>query len=189
MEDPLADPAPSTIEVAQDLSHDGVEPTDFEEFADWKPVVGVAVIFAFILTIFTIGILRTIGAPHWFDTVVGALYLSSPVIDRDVAETTLAAMLDAVANAPDLPKIIALDALSAEPAARDALMRVTATRGFAVHTFSTGERPMLASGLDTKSYFEAALSASSRKKLRQYRRRLGEKGRLETRHLTAPESV
>jgi CelD/BcsL family acetyltransferase involved in cellulose biosynthesis len=48
---------------------------------------------------------------------------------------------------------------------------------------------MLASGLDAKSYFEAALSASSRKKLRQYRRRLGEKGRLETRHLQAPGAV
>ena len=116
-------------------------------------------------------------------------YLSSPVIDRDVAEITFGAMLDAVANAPDLPKIVALDALSAEPAARDALMRVPAARGYAVHTFTSGERPMLASGLDAKSYFEAALSASSRKKLRQYRRRLGEKGRLETRHLTAPESV
>lgn len=116
-------------------------------------------------------------------------YLSSPVIDRDVAEVTLGAMLDAVANAPDLPKIVALEALSAESAARDALMRVLAARGFAAHMFANGERPMLASGLDAKSYFEAALSASSRKKLRQYRRRLGEKGRLETRRLTAPDAV
>jgi hypothetical protein len=80
MEDPLADQAPPTVEVAQDLSNDAVEPTDFEDFADWKPAVGVAVIFAFMLTIFTIGILRAIGAPHWFDTVVGALYLSSPLM-------------------------------------------------------------------------------------------------------------
>jgi CelD/BcsL family acetyltransferase involved in cellulose biosynthesis len=116
-------------------------------------------------------------------------YLSSPVIDRDMAEVTLAAMVDAVADAPDLPKIIALDALSAEPAAREALMRVMAARGGAVHTFTTSERPMLASGLDAKAYFEAALSASSRKKLRQYRRRLGEKGRLETRRLTASDAV
>ncbi|HWE79593.1 MAG TPA: GNAT family N-acetyltransferase, partial [Pseudolabrys sp.] len=116
-------------------------------------------------------------------------YLSSPVLDRDMAEVTLAAMLDAIASAPDLPKIVALDALSAEPAARDALSRVVQARGSAVHTFATGERPMLASGLDAKSYFEAALSASSRKKLRQYRRRLGEKGRLETRHLTASGDV
>ena len=128
--------------------------------------------------------LRVLRAPP----IVHA-YLSSPVIDRDVAEVTLGAMLDAVANAPDLPKIVALDALSAEPAARDALTRVTAARGFALHTFTSGERPMLASGLDAKAYFEAALSASSRKKLRQYRRRLGEKGRLETRHLTAPDAV
>jgi CelD/BcsL family acetyltransferase involved in cellulose biosynthesis len=116
-------------------------------------------------------------------------YLSSPVVGRDVAETTLAAMLKAVANTPDLPKIIALDALSAEPAAYEMLLRVAASGDCAVHTFASGERPMLASGLDAKSYFEAALSASSRKKLRQYRRRLAEKGQLKTRHLTAPDDV
>ena len=80
MEDSFADQATLAVEVDQDLSGGEVEPTDLEEFADWKPIVGVAVIFAFILTIFTIGILRAIGAPHWFDTVVGALYLSSPLM-------------------------------------------------------------------------------------------------------------
>ena len=162
---------------------------DLVALAAWQPAAGGPRLAG--LWVFSIGRpnrsplpIRVLRAPP-----IDHAYLSSPVIDRDVAEITFGAMLDAVANAPDLPKIVALDALSAEPAARDALMRVPAARGYAVHTFTSGERPMLASGLDAKSYFEAALSASSRKKLRQYRRRLGEKGRLETRHLTAPESV
>ena len=139
----------------------------------------------------------SVGRPHRSPLPIKVLrappithaYLSSPVIDRDAVDVTLGAMLDAVANTPDLPKIIALDALSAEPAARDALARVAAASDSAVHVFAGGERPMLASGLDAKAYFEAALSASSRKKLRQYRRRLAEKGRLETRWFSTPDSV
>ena len=162
---------------------------DLVALAAWQPAAGGPRLAG--LWVFSIGRashsplpIRVLRAP-----AITHAYLSSPVVDRDVAEVTLAAMLDAVANAPDLPKIMALDALSAEPAARDALMRVTAAGGFAVHSFAESERPMLASGLDAKSYFEAALSASSRKKLRQYRRRLGEKGQLATRHLTAPDDV
>jgi len=157
--------------------------------AAWQPAAGgprLAGLWAFSIARPTHsplpnGVLRAPAITH--------AYLSSPVLDRDVAEATLAAMLDAVANAPDLPKIIALDAMSAEPAARETLARVTEAQGFAVRTFATGERPMLASGLDAKSYFEAALSASTRKKLRQYRRRLAEKGGLETRHVTTPDAV
>lgn len=162
---------------------------DLVVLAAWQPAAGGPRLAG--LWVFSIGRpthsplpIRVLRAP-----AITHAYLSSPVIDRDVAEATLAAMVDAVATAPDLPKIIALDALSAEPAACEALARVTQARGLAVRTFATGERPMLASGLDAKSYFEAALSASSRKKLRQYRRRLGEKGRLETRHHTAPDAV
>jgi CelD/BcsL family acetyltransferase involved in cellulose biosynthesis len=162
---------------------------DLVVLAAWRPAAGGPRLAG--LWVFSIGRpshsplpIRMLRAP-----AITHAYLSSPVIDRDVAEQTLAAMLDAIAHAPDLPKIIALDALSAEPAAHEMLMRVTAAGGFAVQTFASGERPMLASGLDAKSYFEAALSSSSRKKLRQYRRRLGEKGQLETRHHTAPDDV
>jgi len=51
------------------------------------------------------------------------------------------------------------------------------------------QRPKLSSDLDPKAYFEQAMSASSRKKLRQHRRRLGEKGVLASVVVTEPHAV
>ena len=48
---------------------------------------------------------------------------------------------------------------------------------------------MLASTLDGKQYMEKALSSSSRKKLRQHRRRLAEKGALESKVVNETEAV
>ena len=105
-------------------------------------------------------------------------YLAAPVIDRGCLDAVLDAMLDAVAARPGLPNVLALEAMSREGATFEALMRVLAKRGSACCRMEARQRPKLASGLDGKSYFEKALSASSRKKLRQLRRRLGEKGRI-----------
>jgi CelD/BcsL family acetyltransferase involved in cellulose biosynthesis len=55
--------------------------------------------------------------------------------------------------------------------------------------FSRSLRPKLASNLDGKAYLEKALSSSSRKKLRQHRRRLAEKGALQSSILTDVEAV
>ena len=116
-------------------------------------------------------------------------YLATPVIDRDALEPTLEAMLTAVANDPRLPNVIALDAMTAEGATMQALARVLALRGSQPCVLVRALRPMLASELDGKRYLEQALSGSSRKKLRQYRRRLGEKGALSYKVLTAPADV
>jgi CelD/BcsL family acetyltransferase involved in cellulose biosynthesis len=48
---------------------------------------------------------------------------------------------------------------------------------------------MLASTLDSKQYLEKALSSSSRKKLRQHRRRLAERGDLESKIITEPDAL
>lgn len=116
-------------------------------------------------------------------------YLATPVIDRAALEPTLEAMLTAIANDPSLPNVVTLDAMTAEGATMQALVRVLAVRGSAPCVLARASRPMLASELDGKRYLEQALSASSRKKLRQYRRRLGEKGALGYRILTAPTDV
>ncbi|MEJ2625907.1 MAG: GNAT family N-acetyltransferase [Pseudolabrys sp.] len=116
-------------------------------------------------------------------------YLATPVIDRDALEPTLEAMLTAIASDPSLPDVVALDAMTARGATLQALARVLAIRGTAPYVLARAARPMLASELDGKRYLEQALSASSRKKLRQYRRRLGEKGALGYRILTAPADV
>jgi hypothetical protein len=105
--------------------------------------------------------------PYW--------HLATPVIDRDWLDETLDAMLDRIADEPNLPKIIALDSMG-DGATMQALSRVLAARGSAPLVLERFNRPKLASALDGKAYLENALSGPSRKKLRQHRRRLSEKG-------------
>jgi CelD/BcsL family acetyltransferase involved in cellulose biosynthesis len=105
-------------------------------------------------------------------------YLATPVIDRHCLEQTLHAMLDRIADDPHLPKIMALDSMATEGATMDALMRVLTARNSAPRMFETFRRPKLASQLDGQTYLASALSSSTRKKLRQHRRRLGEQGTL-----------
>ncbi len=116
-------------------------------------------------------------------------YLATPAIDGELLEETLQAMLDHIAGDPSLPKIMALDAMCEDGATMQALNRVLAARGTATSTLRRFVRPMLVSRLDAKQYLENALSSSSRKKLRQHRRRLAEKGTLELRTITEPEAL
>ena len=116
-------------------------------------------------------------------------YLSAPIIDRDLLEPVCDAFLTFIAGDADLPNIVALDAMGTDTATFAALERVLAARGGAMHIFSRTQRPKLASNLDAKAYFEQAMSASSRKKLRQHRRRLAEKGALASIVITEPQAV
>jgi CelD/BcsL family acetyltransferase involved in cellulose biosynthesis len=116
-------------------------------------------------------------------------YLSAPVVDRDCLDEVLAAMLDHLAAAVSLPSVVALDAMGADTATMQALIRVLEQRGSPMRIFTRSMRPMLDSNLDGKAYLEQALSSSSRKKLRQHRRRLAEKGSLRSAVLTEPQSV
>lgn len=130
----------------------------------------------------------SIGRPHLSVLPITALcgpatdhaYLSAPVIDRDRLDVTLHAMLDAIVEAPDLPKFVALESMSGSGATYDALIRVLTERESRFCQLDGKNRPLLMPGPDSKGYLEKALSNSSRKKLRQHRRRLAEKGRLET---------
>jgi CelD/BcsL family acetyltransferase involved in cellulose biosynthesis len=104
-------------------------------------------------------------------------YLAAPVVDRAYMDETLGALLDHIAAEPSLPKIVALDPIGAD-ATMDALTRVLAARGSPSRIMTQAMRPRLASNLDGKQYLANALSSSSRKKLRQHRRRLAERGAL-----------
>jgi CelD/BcsL family acetyltransferase involved in cellulose biosynthesis len=88
-----------------------------------------------------------------------------------------------------MPKIVALDTMGAEGPTYDALMRVLERRGSAPCVFEAAQRPKLASTLDGKAYLEKALSGSSRKKLRQHRRKLSEKGALTSVVASEPAAV
>lgn len=116
-------------------------------------------------------------------------YLATPVIDRQCLEETLDAMLDVIAEDESLPKVLALDTMGAEGATYDALLRVLAQRDGAVCIFEQSRRPKLISDLDGKAYLEKAVSSSTRKKLRQHRRRLSEKGALTSVVATEPGAV
>ncbi len=130
----------------------------------------------------------SIGKPHLSILPVAALcapvtdhaYLSAPVIDRDRLEHTLHAMLDTIAQAPRFPKLLALESMSGSGRTYQALMRVLAERSSPFCQLDGKNRPKLLAGPDAGDYLTKALSASTRKKLRQQRRRLGEKGTLRT---------
>ena len=116
-------------------------------------------------------------------------HLATPVVDRDCLDETLDAMLDCIAAHPALPKIAALDMMGADGPTYDALIRVLARRGSIPFVFERSCRPKLASGLDGKAYLEKSLSGSTRKKLRQHRRRLSEKCALTSAVVSEPQAV
>jgi hypothetical protein len=107
-------------------------------------------------------------------------YLSAPVIDRDCLDATLQAMLEAIAEASDLPKIVALESMSGSGKTYEALLRVLGERNSQSCHLDAKTRPLLVTTGNASDYMEKALSSASRKKLRQHRRRLREMGRLET---------
>ncbi len=116
-------------------------------------------------------------------------YLATPVIDRKCLDETLDAFLDLIAKDESLPKIVALDSMGTDGATYDALMRVLEQRDSAPCLFEQSKRPKLVSELDGKGYLEKAVSSSTRKKLRQHRRRLSEKGTLTSVTATEPAAV
>lgn len=116
-------------------------------------------------------------------------YLATPVIDRHCLKETLDAMLDVIAGDASLPKIVALDTMGTDDATYDALMRVLERRNSTPCILEQSKRPKLVSDLDGKAYLEKAVSSSTRKKLRQHRRRLSEKGALTSVIATEPSEV
>lgn len=130
-----------------------------------------------------------IPSPMLYVPPVPNAYLATPVIDRGCLDAVLAAMIGHIAGNKDLPHIVALEAMGADTATMQALVRVLTARGSAPFVFSRSRRPHLASTLDGKAYLEQAFSGSSRKKLRQHRRRLAEKGELKSAIVSQPAAV
>ncbi|MCC6710533.1 MAG: hypothetical protein IT492_23475, partial [Gammaproteobacteria bacterium] len=139
-------------------------------------------VWAFVLARVTlVQALRSPPFPH--------SYLATPVVDRNQAEAALSAMLDYVEQTRDLPKSIWLDPIRLDGPTMHALAKVVSARRGSVRVVTSTARPVLASDLDGKQYFEKALSSSSRKKLRQHRRRLEEKGVLDSVIYTTTDEV
>ena len=140
---------------------------------------------------FSVGLARQSVLPVRVLTVPPFLhgYAATPVIDRLCLDETLDAMLERIAADERLPKILALDAMATDGPIMQALTRVLRRRGNAPRILEQSLRPKLKSELDSVDYLEKAFSASSRKKLRQHRRRLSEKGELSSIVITDPQAV
>src|SRR4051812_25878006 len=119
--------------------------------------------------------IRVLTAP-----VYDQCYLSTPVIDRNCLDETIEAMLDAIADDAQLPKLVALDMMGSDGPTYDPPLRVLPGRNSAPSLFAQAQRPKLVSGLDGKTYLKKTMSGSTRKKLRKHRRKLAEKGTLNT---------
>lgn len=116
-------------------------------------------------------------------------YLAAPVVDSHAPDDVLDALLSAIERDANLPKTIVLDPVDMHSETMRALARVLNARGSALFAANMTRRPILKSGLDGKSYLDKSLSGSTRKKLRQHRRRLEEKGKLEFKVVSEPDSV
>jgi CelD/BcsL family acetyltransferase involved in cellulose biosynthesis len=122
-------------------------------------------------------------------TMPAMAHTAMPVIDPDLIDATLQAMLTHITGDPSLPKLAALDGMAADGPTMQALARVLAGRGSTPSVLARSARPKLVSPLDGKQYLERALSSGSRKKLRQHRRRLAAKGALESTVVRDAEGV
>jgi CelD/BcsL family acetyltransferase involved in cellulose biosynthesis len=103
-------------------------------------------------------------------------FLGSPVLDRDHADAALAGMLEAIAASPTLPKLVIVRDMAAEGPAALALQRALLARRSPFAELRRHRRARLCSDLDGAAYFRRSTSASTRKKLRQHRKRLGAHG-------------
>ncbi|MFC4172929.1 GNAT family N-acetyltransferase [Microvirga sp. GCM10011540] len=117
------------------------------------------------------------------------MVLSTPVIDAEFISEAIAAMLDAVAASPDLPKILRANEFTADGPVGRALEEILEDRNAPAIVQRRLNRPKLQSALDGTSYLKNSLSAQRRSELRRYRRRLSEQGKLEVVCHRAPEEV
>lgn len=101
--------------------------------------------------------------------------LGLPLVDRDEPEAVIAAWLDHIASAPDMPAVMLLPLVPDGPFA-NAVSAVLARRGTIAEQFGSHRRAMLAPARSRTSYLEHALGGKKRKELRRQRNRLADDG-------------
>jgi CelD/BcsL family acetyltransferase involved in cellulose biosynthesis len=109
-------------------------------------------------------------APFWPATLEALPYnyafLSTPVIDHDFVDLVMPAFLAAIAENPDMPKVINLPSFNEDSAAYDVLAKTLVARGGAQLKLAENSRPFATREFGVKR------SGSTRKKLRQDWKRL-----------------
>ncbi|MEA2935118.1 MAG: hypothetical protein QOD74_1764 [Variibacter sp.] len=110
-------------------------------------------------------------------------FAGTPVLDPAMAESTMLAFLDAIAQSATLPKVLRLEDMDAESPACISLMRMVEKNGWPFHRISTSQRPIATKTDGIKR------SGSTRKKLRQDWSRLSAVGDLAMIHEREPARV
>jgi CelD/BcsL family acetyltransferase involved in cellulose biosynthesis len=109
-------------------------------------------------------------APFWLATLEALPYnyafLSTPVIDHDFVDQVIPAFLDAIAENPDMPRVINLPSFNADSAAYEVLVKTLAARAGQQLELAENSRPFVTREFGIKR------SGSTRKKLRQDWKRL-----------------
>jgi hypothetical protein len=110
-------------------------------------------------------------------------FLSSPVIDPHFAAKVMTAFLNTIAEAPDLPRVVALKSFDGEAASYQPLLRAIEARGGRALTLKTENRPVIWRDSEIK------LSSERRKKIRQSWKRLAAVGQAEIVFLSEPSAI
>ncbi|HYW62217.1 MAG TPA: GNAT family N-acetyltransferase [Bradyrhizobium sp.] len=126
-------------------------------------------------------------APFWPATLEALPYnyafLSTPVIDGHFIERVIPAFLDAIAETPDMPRVINLPSFNADAPACDVLARALAARAGARLIVAEHQRPFASREFGVKR------SGSTRKKLRQDWKRLSAAGTADVGNDRSPAAV
>jgi hypothetical protein len=115
---------------------------------------------------------------------------SAPVLDRDRAGDVAVALLTAIAEATDLPKILKLPLLPMQGSVFATIEAALAATGSTIATFERWQRPMLVPepGDDTERYLRRALGQGYKKRMQQHRQ-LEKAGALAHQRQRGPEAV
>ncbi|MFC7399919.1 GNAT family N-acetyltransferase [Chelatococcus sp. GCM10030263] len=116
-------------------------------------------------------------------------FLATPAVDRTAVEPLLATMLDAIAAVPGLPNIVSFPLMGDEGPVMAGLRTLAYRRNSPLRVVGTHRRAALRPQATDEKGSGWALSSSTRKKLRQHRRRLTELGLLTTTRHKAPAEV
>jgi hypothetical protein len=96
---------------------------------------------------------------------------SAPVLDRERASEVASALLQAIIEAPDLPKFLKLPLLPMSGGVFVAIEAALAATGSAIATFERWQRPMLVAepGDDAERYLRRTLGQGYKKRMQQHR--------------------
>ena len=112
-----------------------------------------------------------------------------PLVDRDLAESVITAVLAHIAQEPGLPDLLLLPLVPTDGPFARALAAVLAARRGRIASFAQHGRALLAPARDRAGYLDRMLPSRKRKELRRQARRLADRDALSTVSAAEPPAV